>query len=31
LTNTNPDTNGQVRYDSNLVRRVVEFAAKYNF
>jgi len=30
-TNTNPNTSGHVLYDSNLVRRVVEFALKYNF
>ena len=31
MTNTNPNTSGHVLYDSNLVRRVVEFAVKYNF
>jgi len=30
-SNTNTLTNGKVLYDSNGVRRVVEFAAKYNF
>lgn len=31
LTNQNANTDGKPLFDSNVVRRVIEFAAKYNF
>ena len=31
LTNQNANTTGKPMFDSNVVRRVIEFTAKYNF